>query len=202
MGRWALWGFGKILTKCISLCHLSQPPSSQAPWLHEDYKCFMLVCLKPTASIWLPLSPFIPESQWSTTGPPQARGPGVAPGTWRRRECCSWSVLQIAFLIQVDSTARWCVCFYECITEWETRSMAFVSSRYRVLVGAIGWLFHCGVNFTLGSVCEARHTRLLAWTHMCVVSSDQRVKLNERSWERAERVWSKTCSHACLMKSG
>lgn len=102
------------------------------------------------------------------------------------------------------STARWCVCFYECITEWETRSMAFVSSRYRVLVGAIGWLFHCGVNFTLGSVCEARHTH----THvcslglMCVVSSDQRVKLNERSWERAERVWSKTCSHACLMKSG
>lgn len=103
MDRWVLRGLGKILTKCVSLCHLSQPPSSQAPWLHEDYKCFMSVCLKPTASIWLPLSPFIPESQWSTTGPPQARGPGVGAGTQRRRECCSWSVLQIAFLIQADT---------------------------------------------------------------------------------------------------
>lgn len=70
------------------------------------------------------------------------------------------------------------------------------------LSNAIGWLFHRGVNFTLGPVCEARHTRLLACTHVCVVSSDQRGKLNERSWERAGRVWSKTRSHACLMKWG
>lgn len=144
------------------------------------------------------------EHNWASTG--------------ERAWCCSWDLEEegMLFLISFadcfpDSGWHWIIAdsvqlggvrVFMCITEWETRSMAFVSSRYRVLVGAIGWPFHCGVNFTLGSVCEARHTRLLAWTHMCVVSSDQRVKLNERSWERAERVWSKTCSHACLMKSG
>lgn len=205
MGRWALWGFGKILTKCVSLCHLSQPPSSQAPWLHEDYKCFMSVCLKPTASIWLPLSPFIPESQWSTTGPLQARGPGVGAGTRRRRECCSWSVLQIAFLIQADT-----VCERERVNMggvflWVYNRVgagrhAFVSSRYRVLferwhrLVVSPWRKHHAVS-------EDEHARLLAYTRAC---SLQRlaIMLNERSWERAERVWSQTCSHACLMKWG
>lgn len=83
----------------VSILFLPYLPVS---WLHGDYKCFMSVCLKPTASIWLPLSPFIPESQWSTTGPPQARGSGAGGGSQWRRECSSWSVLQITLLIRTD----------------------------------------------------------------------------------------------------
>lgn len=84
------------------------------------------------------------------------------------------------------STARWCVrvnvgvCFHECIRVGAEKHGILFKSLQCWLSDAIGWLFHYGVNFTLGSACETRHTRLLACTHMCVVSSDQRVKLNEK----------------------
>lgn len=74
--------------------------------------------------------------------------------------------------------------------------MVFISSRYGKLVERCDRL----VTLTLGSVCEAGHTRLHACTHMCVVCRRLATKLNERSWERAERVRSQTCSHTCLMK--
>lgn len=174
----------------------------------------MSVCLKPAASIWLPLSPFIPESQWSTTGPPRPRRSADGGSRARGRSVLLDQFCRLLYWLGLTLTnGRVKGAGYECVCACVRTC---VIMQRVVTVRDLNDAFKkrdpphesCTARLCIHVCpCSPHYTLVCAYMSVCVcvcICAGPLAACGD--WKagghgkRAARVWIQTCRHTCRMK--